>query len=77
MMADLRMLPGEVSARLTGKHLEEAGGDALAVVEGAEEAEAEVREPGEEEEEVGKEEKGEEEPVRVGCRGVREGREVG
>lgn len=77
MMADLRMLPGEVSARLAGKHLEEAGGDALAVMEGAEEAEAEVREPGEDEEEVGKEEKGEEEPVRVGSRGVREGREVG
>ena len=39
LMADVRMLPGEFSARLTGKHLEEAGGDALAVVEGAEEAE--------------------------------------
>ena len=77
MMTDLRMLPGEVSARLAGKHLEEAGGDALAVVEGAEEAEAEVGEPGEEEKEVGKEEQGEEEPMRVGRRGMREGREVG
>jgi len=77
LMADLRMLPSEVSARLTGKDLEEAGGDGLAVVEGAEEAESEVGEPGIEKEEVGKEEKGEEEPVRVGRRGVRKGREVG
>jgi hypothetical protein len=72
------MLPSEGSPRLAGKQLKEAGGDGLGVlVEDAEEADAELREPGDEEEEVGQEEEGEEEPVRVRIRGVLQGREVG
>ena len=44
------MLPSEFSPRLARQHLKEAGGARLAVlVEDAEEAEAELVEPGEEE----------------------------
>ena len=45
LMTGLQMLPSESSSRLAGKHLEEAGVDFLGLMEGPEEAEADIGEP--------------------------------